>query len=807
MNKLSLLAGLVLAFCLFPLTPARAQCSPGQNESASRSVTFPATPINVYVDGVLLGYERVPPILVGTSTVYVEMKALLNALGMGITNYEPASYRVTAVKGDLKIVTCMGTINAPKTVFGLPSGNVTMSPTPFHASGYDKTLVPVEYASQALGARVTPFNSTTRRVDITSGRAYHFDYANTYIMYTENRQLGAEGGTYTCPTGTTFDLQSKYCMQNLNGINYVRGPFPTRYRNHCASLGYTNCATDTWTKAQALHVIDTVGLTGSTVNDVLAVMKSNPEVYGVPYENNDIVSVGLFSQTGARQQDFARSEEPMVPFVMSARRQTDSMIKSLYLLLPSTVRTTYAFLHPDRVAQTPEAYIPYIQKKRKAYVVGTFMGLTDVNKADKKNAVLLRHERELFKLKTTLALLNAMGIQVEGIFYSLGDTIQTDKDVPEIPEIRNDLQARYNRILTAAGYGALARPMTFGGDELMAVAFAKSLNVSYPAYIRISNPLAQHRYDGLRTTRTLVDQKLPEVGLTEVTTRGTAAFELHILTRDPTITERITTKALKCGSLTVRYTVEDWLYNGLSDTFGHDCADDRTKRVEHDTAFMSVLNAYSATDRARTFIMDARTHNGAWDNASAPRTCDWLGYSGWGTGANNIGMSMAIAKILHHTNNRGGSTVAKRMFLEAVAHDVYANGYQDAQRGQFRADLSRLFNITFNHHPGYTVPDQTYRVFNYLTEFASSRMATHFSGTSCIPTGVTHPFKFTAQFWRTFESEVHMWPFAAGESLVPGMHRTGTVPGATLPMWQVLDPNGRGAPSVTRVDMNYLLAE
>jgi hypothetical protein len=61
-------------------------------------------------------------------------------------------------------------------------------------------------------------------------------------------------------------------------------------------------------------------------------------------------------------------------------------------------------------------------------------------------------------------------------------------------------------------------------------------------------------------------------------------------------------------------------------------------------------------------------------------------------------------------------------------------------------------------------------------------MITHYTGTSSIPAGYSQPFKFTAQFWRTFESEVHMWPFAAGESLVPDMYRSNTVPGATNPM-------------------------
>jgi len=807
MRNLYGLTGVLLALALALPSTAQAQCVAGVDETTVRPIAgyFPQQAVTVLVNGQPLPYQSVAPFMIN-GRVFVEMAALYNALGLAIT-FDPApASKLTGTKDDLKVVTCLGTRTAYKTIYGLNAGTIAMSAAAFIAQEYNKTLVPAAFIADAAGAQVS-YNSTTRTVTITSGRTYFFDWngsSGTYIQYTDSRYLGPEGGTYACPTGSTFDIKTKYCVQSLSGVNYAIGPFPSLYRTRCQELGFTDCATNSWRADRLLQIIDTAGLRTLTQSDVVALMKSNPEVFGVPYENNDIVSAGLYSPTGSALADYQRSEDPMPPFVMSGRRQTDSLVRTLYLMLPSTVRTTYAFLHPDRVAQTPDAYLPYLQKKRKAYVVGSFMGLGGVSSATdpKYRAVVLRHERELFKLRTTLALLNSMGIQVEGVLYSLGDT--TDDNVL-IQNTKAELQQRFDRILTAAGLSTLVAPISFGGDELMPVAFARALGVSYPVFVRISNPDMKHRYDGLRTTRTLVNQKLPEVGLTEVTTRGTASFEVHILTREPQIGTKISTAAARCDGGT--YGIDDWLYVGESTTGGFRCTVDRTNQTNHDASFMSTLNGYSATDRQRSFIIDARAHNGSWNNTSAPTQCDYLGYSGWGTGANNIGASLAIAKILHHSNNRGGSPVARRLFLEAVAHDVYANGYQDAQRGQFKTDIKALYGITFNHHPGYSNPNDVYNVFNYLTEYASNRMKAHYTGTTCIPTAYTHPFKFTAQFWRTFESEVHLWPVGTGELFTPGLYRKGTVPGTTQPMWQVLDPLGRGTTGVTQVNMSYLLAE
>ena len=47
----------------------------------------------------------------------------------------------------------------------------------------------------------------------------------------------------------------------------------------------------------------------------------------------------------------------------------------------------------------------------------------------------------------------------------------------------------------------------------------------------------------------------------------------------------------------------------------------------------------------------------------------------------------------------------------------------------------------------------------------------------------------------------------AGAIFAPGVYRKDPVPAATLPMWHVLDPMGRGSAGATIVDMAFLLAE
>jgi hypothetical protein len=163
MQRFFPLAGLLLALYLPSLTAAQAQCSAGVNETTVRPINSYLSQANVTVtvDGVMLPFEAVRPIYIG-STVFVEMKALYTALGMNISLYEPSpTFRATGVKGDLRVVVCLGTRSAPKTIYNLNAGNISMTAAAFLAQESSKILVPVNFASDALGARECSFSTAT----------------------------------------------------------------------------------------------------------------------------------------------------------------------------------------------------------------------------------------------------------------------------------------------------------------------------------------------------------------------------------------------------------------------------------------------------------------------------------------------------------------------------------------------------------------------------------------------------------------------------------------------------------------------
>jgi len=105
----------------------------------------------------------------------------------------------------------------------------------------------------------------------------------------------------------------------------VLGPFLQRYRDQCNALGFGSvCATNRWNKARFLAVLDTSDVAiAHTQASAVALLKSNPELYGVTNEQNEIVSAGLYSRDGSKKGDFVRSKNSLPPFVLSGRRQTD----------------------------------------------------------------------------------------------------------------------------------------------------------------------------------------------------------------------------------------------------------------------------------------------------------------------------------------------------------------------------------------------------------------------------------------------------------------------------------------------------
>ncbi|NET49615.1 MAG: hypothetical protein F6K09_13025, partial [Merismopedia sp. SIO2A8] len=116
-----------------------------------------------------------------------------------------------------------------------------------------------------------------------------------------------------------------------------------------------------------------------------------------------------------------------------------------------------------------------------------------------------------------------------------------------------------------------------------------------------------------------------------------------------------------------------------------------------------------------------------------------------------VGATLAIAKILFFAKN---PLAQKQLYLEAVAHDVFANGYAEAQRGELKERLAKA-GIKFEHFDGYGTYKETTKVFEILNKFVNKRMSEHFKDTNCLE---GKELRFTPQLWRTFESEVHLKP-------------------------------------------------
>jgi hypothetical protein len=789
----------------------------------------PNKPMRVYVNDQLVA-TNLPPILIDGRT-WIEAAPVLRAMGYSV-DWDGVATRVSAQKGDFLLqltmdnntairfgqYQCLQPVNAASAAactsiggYRAPDAALPNGLKPFISATADlnstmrnRTLLPLAAIGDLVGAESTWLETATeRRVNVRVFTPYFYDRkpdgSGADILFTDQRYVGP-GGSTACAAGAKFDWSLRYCV---DGTGRALGSFPANYRARAQALGFAASASDAWPTNHLLQVIDSVGLTGRSTADVVAEMQSHLEIFGLPFDNHDIASPGMFSLTGGNLKDFTRSEAVLPPFVMSGRRQTDQMVRTLYAMLPQNLRDSTAFVLPDRLAQNPEAYLPYLRSKQQVVLIGSFKGARSITSASDPlyQALVTRHQRELFKLRTSLALMNSLNLPVVGVLYGMGDSKTTFAN-----GIRSQLQERMNRSISAAGYGALvsngSSKLTWGADELPAIAFAKQLP-TYKAYVHASNPAALHIWDAMADTTTVLNEKLPSIGLTRVNTVAEADIEVYILNREPNIGSKIlnadaspencpTSLAnVVCKNGKRVYSDDprfaDRAYTGNRPAFSAD----NTAQAQHDQQFMNLLASIPAARRAKAVIIDARVPNGAWNKVGAPTQTDWLTYSAWGTFANNIGLALAQAKVLHHARvaNLPVNVPAnsRRLLLEAVAHDVYANGYYEGQKDsldtnhQSFSEKVSAAGISFLHQGGYTA-DQTYTVFSVLNQHVNNAMRAHFS----LPTGTR--VQVSAQFWRTFETEVHLYPVASGELLIPGLYRTGSVPGATKPMQEILSP-------------------
>jgi hypothetical protein len=441
-------------------------------------------------------------------------------------------------------------------------------------------------------------------------------------------------------------------------------------------------------------------------------------VYHRPTEQ-DKAGLGIFPLNGLD----GRSERVYPAYILGPRRQVDSLVRQLNALLP--VNDT-AFIIAERLVQYPEDYLATFSKFDKAVLIQSFVGIGNSSSSH----LVPRHEKELWRIEQSIRLLQAVNLSISGLVCAMGDSPGS-----VAIKVRNKIQERLDQLLDKYHLSALKKSITWGADELVAMAMAQTLPQT-KVRIRVANNDTKLHYDANRQPWEVIREKLPAIGLIE--TENDWDFEVAILTR-------------RQGGSTDFYQKDD------------------TEQAKLDAQFLSEYKNYSPEQRRKLVIVDGRLFNGAWNAQSVLPYDDLLAFGSWGTFGNCVGSTLAVAKILFYAKNPAAQ---KQLYLEAIAHDVFANGYKEVQRPEepksFCNQLKNETGITFNHYDGYDNPTKVRKVFEVLNRRINARMQEHFAGLASVNNRV---FRFTPQLWRTFESEVHIWPRLPEE-----IHKVGIYP-------------------------------
>ena len=726
----------------------------------------------------------------------------------------------------------------------------TATAAPFVATSntytYDRTMVPLTLIGKASGASVdwekSDIEKQTKRrtIHVNSSKPYsedetakngksYFYHRDHHILYTDRLFQGPDytgpsecgktdsNGTFLpqghiqcafkCDAGT-FDPLLRRCVDNGNVLSKAVGNAEPAYVTACKESGASGCINqqtsdgtfktsyDAYQKGE-----DYYGFTPSTAPgnwiQVVNRFKDNPETYNVPFENHDMSGLGMYPANGGLESadDYGLSETNYLPFVMSARRQTDQAVRALYELLPEDVRKTTAFVMPDRVAKNPIAYADYMNKffnrvdnvNPKLYVLGSFMGIRNI---DSKNhpyyqATMLRHARELFKLKNTLLLATTMGYKPENIqvIYSMGDSLN---DFAK--SVQANLQKRVDNIADAAGINRFK--ISMGADEVAHVAFAATLPKQTVFVGLYHNFNVEHTYDGKKMTKAIIAEKFAEMNLTPVydeSKRLDADFEVYIYNRHPGTYTKIDNacelalpdchnKAAAARALQDKADAGDV---AGSPHFGKTFREYIGGQI--DSALAQRAGWTRDQAQGRMAVLDLRMPNGAWNIKSVPYSASkLLHYSGWGTMANSLGMSVASSKILVHKSRESelGKAIAaanaRRMTIEAIVQDNFVIGYQFGQRTGTTAlpslrDRFTSAGINYSNYQSYETEAELKKAFGIVNTHANSLMETY---KSLINSVVDYKVRVTPQFWRHFEQEVHLTPVKAHEIFAPGVYRT-----------------------------------
>lgn len=439
---------------------------------------------------------------------------------------------------------------------------------------------------------------------------------------------------------------------------------------------------------------------------------------------------GLYHQPLPNNQDGQNNAVPglggtyneaLKPYVFSPRRQTDQMVRQAFDLLPGELKANTAFVVAGRVAQDPEGALRYMQGHKDVVVVGSFKGINTGNGSGGEVAKV--HGAELTQLDLSLKLARAAGLKVKDVVFAMGDSSPRPKASggyepnPAALPARDAMQARMNAVLNRNGVPG--RALGWGADEQMMVAFARQLPARTVS-LGFENPNARHFYDGGATTTDVAHAAAKEVGLQEAP-MGKADIEARIFSLVPLADPKGAQTFPSGAGLAAQRATDERFAAGI---------------------------AAKPADLPRTVIIDTRLNNGALDGASLPPATSVLGYSAWGTAANNVGQSLAMAKIVTDAQARAGasgkaSIAASRqqLVVEAVAHDAflvgYATGYKrpDNDLGRQVAAQGRV------PAPGQVMDEQRLTsTLNAASTYATERLHQKYPGLKGDVTFAPQPF-------------------------------------------------------------------
>jgi len=175
---------------------------------------------------------------------------------------------------------------------------------------------------------------------------------------------------------------------------------------------------------------------------------------------------------------------------------------------------------------------------------------------------------------------------------------------------------------------------------------------------------------------------------------------------------------------------------------------------------------FTLEDKKKLVTIDGRLYNGAWDALSLPSLeLDQLAYGAWGTFGNNIGSTLAIAKVLFHLKSlpeekEYAEKLQKQMLIESIAHDQFLIGWKEAKSKQ-EGTLYQKLEADIENFPGdfksYTNYENLEKSYAIINQFINERMESHYAQ--------KYPLKVIPQLWRHFEAQT----FLLEENTNPGI--------------------------------------